>query len=524
FRSPPPLPSLGLTEEETAELLGDRANRRIYENPDPFERANGGLFRLTIPFRRRSEGVISSFSLGALGIREGSERIFLGDRLLTRGVDYEIDYDVGQVRLLEPEVLFAGAREDAVRATWEQQQIFQTAPISVFGFQGSTRLGDAGGLNLIGLYRTEKTLVNRPTLGVEPGAVGLAGLSGDLTADVPWLDQLLTHVPGLRFSGSSSFTVDGEAALSLPDPNTRGAVFVDDFDASNERPLSLLAHEWDRGSAPAFVDGAETALPSPVDASTLGELIWQHTWIVEGVEDDSVGIHEGFLPRDEIDAQIRVAGSSVREPGLRLTFGQRQSFSGTRWASITTTLSQTGADLTKSEYLEFYVSGGEASRLIIDLGVVDEDAVFVGPDGATSGVKANGAPWGLGILDQEADPVRGEIWGQDADERGVWGEGCRAEPGRIYRLGDARAVCTRNNGRQDSEDLDGDGNLDSREKYLRYVVELSGASPYLARTRSETLTDFRLYRIPLEDLRAVEVGGVVTEADLRAVKNVRLTL
>jgi len=45
--------------------------------------------------------------LGAFGIRDGSERIFLGDRLLTQGVDYEIDYDVGQVRLLEARLALA---------------------------------------------------------------------------------------------------------------------------------------------------------------------------------------------------------------------------------------------------------------------------------------------------------------------------------------------------------------------------------------------------------------------------------
>jgi hypothetical protein len=45
FNRPPPLPDLGLTAEETSELLGDDRNARIYEDPDPFERENGGRFR-----------------------------------------------------------------------------------------------------------------------------------------------------------------------------------------------------------------------------------------------------------------------------------------------------------------------------------------------------------------------------------------------------------------------------------------------------------------------------------------------
>ncbi|MSR36713.1 MAG: hypothetical protein EXR95_08765, partial [Gemmatimonadetes bacterium] len=69
FRDPPPLPSLRLSASETSAILGPDANQRIYDAADPFERDNGGHFRLTIPYRVRSEGLISSFSLGAHGIR-----------------------------------------------------------------------------------------------------------------------------------------------------------------------------------------------------------------------------------------------------------------------------------------------------------------------------------------------------------------------------------------------------------------------------------------------------------------------
>lgn len=524
FKRPPPLPGLGLTAEEAAELLGEDANPRIYDDPDPFERDNGSRFRLTIPFRHRSEGVISSFGLGALGIREESERIFLEDRLLVRGVDYEIDYaNLGQVTLTDPEGLFATQPEAAIRATWEQKQIFQEAPTSVFGLSTHSRLGDVGGVDVLGLYRSQKTLVNRPGLGLAPASIALGGVNGTLDSGVLWLDRFLGRVPGLRVAGESSFALDGELALSFPNPNTRGEVFVDDFDASNERPLSLLAQEWRRGSAPAFTDGAEAVLPLVPDEANVASLVWQHTWILEAAG-DSVGIHEGFLPRQQIDQQIRVAGSQSREQGLLLTLGSAVGGGSPRWASVTTVLSQTGTDLTKSEFLEFYVEGGTALTLVMDLGTVGEDAMFVDSQGRTGGVKDTGVPWGLGLLDQEADPARGEIWGTAADARGVWDEDCEGERGRIYRRGDGRAVCTRGNGRNDSEDMDGDGNLDEREKYLRYVISLDGLSPFLARTREETGTAFQLYRIPLQGLDAIHVGGQVTEADMRAVRHLRVTV
>jgi hypothetical protein len=522
FLGPPPLPALGLSEEEALAVLGEDANQRIYTAEDPFDRRNGGLFRITIPFTVRSEGVISTFSLGALGVLEGSERISLGDRLLIRGVEYEIDYDAGFVTLLDPEGLFATSSADAVRASWEQKQVFRTAPTQVVAFNAHTGSRDRGEFDLVALYQTEQTLVTRPILGLEPGAVALTGLSGGVQRNLNWMDGLLGRLPGLRPGGASSFAVDGEVAMSFPTPNTQDAVFLDDFDASDARPLSLLDRDWTRGSAPDSRAGAEDILPAEVGPETLGDITWQHNWILESPAGDSVGIHEGFLPKEEVDQQIRVAGTQIREAGLRLIVDDLP-FGRPGWASITTTLSPNGTDLTRSEFLEFYVATDDGGHLIVDLGTVSEDALFVDADGNTSGVKPNAVPWGLGVLDQEADPALGQVWGNVLDEVGLWSEECVGEPGRIWRLGDPRANCTRSNGRNDTEDLDGDGNLDTFERSLRFVVELSSLSPFLARDRSETGTDFRLYRIPIRGA-GVEVNGPVTEADLRAVRHIRLTL
>lgn len=524
FAEPPPLPSLGLSAEEAARILGEDANRRIYEEGDPFERDNAGLFRLTLSYRIRSEGLISSFSLGALGIRDGSERIRLGDRLLVRGIDYEIDYDVGQVSLLQPEQLFATVVDPVVRAAWEQRSLFQVSPTQVFGLRTHAALGGAGGLDFLTLFQSEKSVVRRPQLGTEPGSALTGGVSGAVSTGMSWFDGLLDRVPGLRYAGRTTLALGGEMAVSLPNPNTRGTVFLDDFDAAAELPVSLNASEWILGSAPSSHQGAAPFLPPVLDASTVVPLTWQHRWVVESLGGDSVGVHEGFFPRQEIDRQIRVAGSEVREAGLLLSFG-RGPVQRNSWRSMTTALATAGLDLTKTDYLEFYVAGGDGLTLILDLGSVSEDAYFVSAQGRTEGVRsATGDPWGLGVLDQEADPRRGEIWNSVADQAGMWDETCLARPGEVYRPGDPRANCTRGNGRRDSEDLDGDGNLDTFERHLRYVIRLDASSPYLARTRTETGTDFRLYRIPLRGPNAVEVGGAFADADMRAVKHLRLTL
>lgn len=528
FAEPPPLRSLALPPGEVLEILGANRNERIYEAEDPFERENGAVFRLNLAYEVRGSGPASSFALGAVGIREATERVTLGDRLLIRDVDYVIDYELGQLTLNNLDGLLVGNPGRVLEVSWEQRSLFQIAPTSVFGLNAEYRLGEYGAVNLIGLYQSEDELLRRPQLGVEAAAVALGGLNGRFDARAPLLDSLLSRIPGLRFGEvPSSVSLSGEATVSLPNPNTQGAVYIDDYDAANARPLSVQSPDWRLGSRPSFLDGAEDALPVMPDETNRAGMTWQHTWIVEGITGDSLGVFQGFDPRGEIDQQIRISGSAIRENGLFVRF---EPESGDEegppaWSSMTTVLSPSGTDLTKSDFIEFYVRDGDFLTLVLDLGMVSEDAFFIDENGNVNGTKSGtGVPWGLTILDQEANPRLGEVWGNDADSRGVWDEACVAERARVYRLGDPRANCTRGNGRPDSEDLDEDGNLDTLERYRRFVVPLDGTSPYLVRDRAETGTQFRLYRIPIRDPAAIDVGGPIGEAELRSVRHLRMTV
>ena len=527
FASPAPVRSVQLDTTEARRILGSNRNERIYRDPDPFERENGAVFRLNLSYEVRGEGPVSTFFLGGVGFREGTERVALAGRALVRGVDYRIEYETGILTLINPEALLAANPGRRLDVSWEQRSFLPVAPSSVFGMNARYDMGNYGAVNLVGLYQMEDELVRRPQLGVEAGAVGLGGVNANVNLGAPLLDRLLDAVPGLDAGGAASFHFTGEAAVSLPDPNTQGDVYLDDFDGLNARPLSLRSHEWRRGSAPVFPDGAEELLPPELSSGTLAGLTWQHQWIREDVGGDSLGVFQGFNPTAEIDQQIRATGSVLRDPGLFMRFRPKSGdIAGQReWASMTTVLSPTGTDLTKSDFIEFYVRDGTFLNLILDVGIVSEDAFFADAAGAVSGAKAgSGVPWGIGILDQEADPRRGEVWGAVTDGRGVWDEDCFAERGRVYRLGDPNANCTRGNGRPDSEDLDEDGNLDTLERYRRFVIPLDGSSPFLVRDRAETGTNFRLYRVPVRDPGGIDVGGTISDAELRAVRHLRLTV
>lgn len=526
FLEPPPLPSAGLSAEETAALLGGDVNRRIYEALDPFERSVSALYRLNLRAEVRSSGVTSVFSLGAFGLREGSERILLGQQTLRPLIDYIIDPRAGVVTLLQPEALLARGTSDVLRISWEEPGLFQIAPTSLVGLTAQLPMSNWGRLDLIGLYQLQQQQVNRPRFGAEPPALGLFGIRSTVDKELPGLDRALESVFGSRSGAGSSLSIEGEVALSLPDPNRSGDAFLDDFDVGDERAVSLVSNAWLLGSAADSRVGAEDRLPFVLDANSATPLVWQHRYVTRNSMGDSLGTFDGFVPQD-IDRQINVAGTQTREAGLLVRFGAPGDgvWADTRWRAFTTLLSQTGTDLTYTEFLDFYVAGGDSLTLVLDLGLVSEDALFVDAAGVTSGVHpTTGDPWGLGILDQEADPLRGEIWDPVADGRGVWVENCTAVPGRVYDIGDTAANCTRGNGRRETEDLNGNQVLDTNERTIRYVVSLDGSSPFLARDRSETGTDFRLYRIPLRSSLASSPSGQFTEADWRSVQFMRVTV
>ena len=526
FLDPAPVPSAGLDAIQARELLGRDANPAIYEEVDPVTREASGRFRLSFKYRVSVEGLVTSFNLGAIAIREESERVTLGGRRLERGTDYTIDYDLGQVTLLNAQNLFGANPNAEIRATWEQKPLFQLAPTSVFGLNTRFQLAERGELNLVTLYQAEKTLMTRPQLGVEPGAVFLGGLSGHFDLGGALLTRALDVLPGLHLDGPSAVRVSGELAFSSPTPNTRRHAYLDDFESSDELRIQPRRQDWRLGARPQTAVGDEGVFPAVLDEASAVPLVWQHDYV-----DGSGQVGGALYPRRHIDTQIAIAGEDVLESVLWLTFAQDATPApvgdARRWRSMTQVLSTTGIDLSRSEYLEFYVRSaftGEPLALVFDIGSVGEDAFYIAPDGTTQGTYAeDGSPWGLGTLDEEARLAEREVWSRELDARGLWDQPCSSEPAVPYPLGDPRSNCTRGNGLRDTEDLNGNGVPEFDDgAYFRYVVKLDEASPYLVRDTAATGTFYRLYRIPLRGTGSPVNGA--NDATWRFIRHLRLTV
>jgi hypothetical protein len=143
--------------------------------------------------------------LNALQIRDGSEQLQLGGRLLTRGVDYSIDYATGRVTFLNPDALF-GSGTAVINARFEQQDAFAVAPTSILGFTSRYSLGERGAVNFIGMLQREATAFNRPHLGLRGKANLIAASTPSSTSSRPGSPARSTPSPAPRRSRRPSST------------------------------------------------------------------------------------------------------------------------------------------------------------------------------------------------------------------------------------------------------------------------------------------------------------------------------
>jgi len=560
---------------DSVRLQADERNDSLYRTPTYLLSTQGPppRFRLRLHYEAAGGGDRGSLPLGALQIREGTERLFLGSTELTRGRHYTIDYSVGVVTFLNPDSLFRGPTQ--VRAQFEENQAFDVAPNSLLGFSTTYSFGSRGRINAIVLSQRESSLLTRPQLGFEPRANLLSGLSAEFGFRADALTRALDALPLISTTVPSNITFSGEIATSRPNPNRAGQAYLEEFEGGAFRSLSLIETQWQWGSRPSSGRGLSSPYLDPLggfgDADAV-PLVWQNS-IQIGTEALQ------FSPRD-IDSTIILTGTAreiesvlwltlkpdtvggAPDPLTGVARWYRPHTPGPRWRSLTQPLggSGLGVDFSRVEFLEFWVLEDAERRardagvqLVFDFGTVFEDAVAFGPDSfqvAGADTVFSGLQFiGQGRLDTERDTLT-NVFNAAVADLGVLGDLlpgvtnvstgetltnfplCENLPGGgipVYPLGDLGARCTRRNGFPDGEDLDADGRLDVtvgtvQEDLVRYVYPL-GDERYFVRNGNSLLDGqgrnltWRLYRIPFRD-DTLQVGA----PNLRQIESVRMTV
>ena len=525
-------------------------------------------FQLRLRYNSTGAGDRSTLSLGALQIRDGSEQLFLEGRRLTRGADYTIAYDLGQVTFLNPEALFGGGAVQ-VTARFEEQGLFAVAPSTILGFSTSYKLGETGAINLIGMYQREQSAFNRPPLGFEASANLIGGVNTALRFKPSGVTRLLNRLTTRPSTAPSLLDVNAEFAFTKPDPNRSGQAYLEEFEADAGIALSLRETVWEFGSLPQQASGLEDLgfaggfLPEDAVALTWQNLIpGPNNQPAQLRPEDIDSLFQFSAPQELNETALfftlhaDTAGGIVRRNNSsRWSLPER--LSRPRWRSMVTSLSSTGIDLSQHEYLEFWVfqpssrtADSAGVRLVFDLGSVNEDALAIAPDTLIVGVSdttyAGRQYVGQTALNTERNS--NDIFDAQVDDIGILAdkpdtlidgttglpvfdlalcERVLSSAVPVFPWGDLSGRCTKGNGSLDTEDLNGDNVLNAsgpNESHFRYVVSLAPGGKYFVRNGRQVVTDGRvsgwqLYRIPI---RTPDVA--IGTPNLRLIQHLRVTV
>ncbi|MGN6391676.1 MAG: cell surface protein SprA [Gemmatimonadales bacterium] len=526
-------------------------------------------FAIRLQYNATGGGDRSTLNLNALQLRENSEQLFVGDRKLVRGVDYQISYDLGTVTFLNPDDLFgSGTGAAQVRARFEERGLFAVAPTTILGMATRYSLGDRGAINLIGMYQSEQSAFTRPQLGFEASANLIGGVNTELHFKPTWINNALDKLVTSKTSAPSTFDVNAELAFTKPDPNRSGQAYLEEFETDAGLDVGLRETQWEFGSMPQQSTGLEDILLGGFDSTDAVAMTWQN--LIPGPD----GVTAQELRPQDIDTLIRVAGAGEAPETIMYLTLHADTAGGMvetdrhsrwslpprpgrpRWRTMVTSLSPTGLDLSNDDFLEFWLiqpPGDPANtaglRLVFDLGTVSEDALAIAPDSFT----VNGADTvftgrqyvGRGRLDTERSEVG--TFNAATDDIGILGDRpdsiTQAGVGTIEDLalctrvlstavpvfpwGDLSSRCTHGNGVLDTEDLNGDGGLDltgSSENVFRYIVDLAADSFFVRNGKTSvdaqgrTVT-WKLYRVPIRTPSAT-----INTPTLRLVQNLRIAL
>jgi hypothetical protein len=515
------------------------SNDTIYTTPSEYIKSAQrpqSVYHIRVRYQAEGNGEAGALMLGAVQVRQNSERLTVDGIPLVRGTDYSVDYDLGRVTFARPDTLFPRPRQ--VTVSFEENPVFAETPTSIFGATAEFPLAN-GSVAFTAISQRQTTTFNRPPLGLEPAASLMAGVTTQMSFDASPLTSLVSRLPFGETTVPSRINLAAEFAASRPKPNAAGQAFLESFEGEGGLIVPLDESQWYYSSQPALGRQIPARFgPQTLDITRAATMAWQS----DGLDARGQAIR---LSIEDIDSLTNVIGTglSAPEPLLWMTLyptaigGLRSEGlfrwtipgapTGRRWRSIRTPLGPSGSDLSHIENIEFWaqipVTAAKRGRnpvLVMDFGDISENSITFSPD--TLRVKLSpGNPSardttytgrkleGFDRLDSERDQFS-RAFNVNVNDNGLAGDvagainvindtipgrtapvetlgnfpTCRGGYSLIRILGDATTDCTVGNNRLDEEDIDGDRVLNltnaerDAEQLRRYIVNLADSGGY----------------------------------------------
>jgi hypothetical protein len=483
-------------------------------------------------------------------IVEGSEIVTVNGEVLVRATDYNINYQTGEVDLLSPKARSAGAN---LNIDYSYAPLFSQASRTLVG--SAIKFIDRPDYSLGSafIYESRGLQEERPRLGEEPTRTLIGDLNGSIDVKPQAMTNIVNLLPFYKSHDPSRLTLTAEGGQSIPNPNTKNEVYLDDFEgARSSSDLSMDARSWFPCSPPMIFSNNGAFEDSIDQTRSNADLHWFNPFNVVEQKD----LYPNLTRAEDSQASVTVMSWWVPQKWDLAP-------NDTTWFGLTTPLDPAGVDLSRSQFIDLWMNDFRDFRLVrhkgvklhIDIGLVSKDAQLApdqppngildtedkppidkqltpqedtgldgvfDPDEAT--VYDNTAHLNASLADPHGDDWQAPNTGADKDKY------VNERDPRRWRYNNGTERNQQYRGIPDTEDLDGTGDL-GINSFFRYTIDL-GDTNYLDTDVYEKYQNivgdnhpsedngWRRFLIPLDDARREDHGL----ADIRNVKFVRVWL
>ena len=211
--------------------------------------AEKNKYQMVGQFKGSSANVIS---LDAYNVPQGSVVVTAGGVTLTEGTDYSVDYNAGEVTILNQSIIDAGT---SVNVSLESNTDYGQTRKTMFGvnweYDFSKNFQMSGTLQ----HLSEQTLTTKVSMGSEPLKNTLWGVNLNWKKESQWLTNVLDKIPFLHLTQPSqiSFTSEFAQLLAGEAGGTQdNASYIDDFENTKNGIDVMTPTSWFISSVPSL--------------------------------------------------------------------------------------------------------------------------------------------------------------------------------------------------------------------------------------------------------------------------------
>lgn len=222
---------------------------QIYNDNNDYNVSQASKYYLAIT---NAQGGSSIIDLNASSIIEGSEVVSYNGTRLVKGQDYNINYDIGSLTLLNDQYTDLNSN---LSVTYETAPYFSLSKKTLLGTRFEYSPGSDFKLGTTVLYKSDKSTNRKPKIGEETSRMLVWDADFSYRFENNILTRMADALPLVTASAPSYTQVSGEVAQSRPNPNVDGQAFIDDFEGSRDSySLGLMRSAWLHASRPVVVD------------------------------------------------------------------------------------------------------------------------------------------------------------------------------------------------------------------------------------------------------------------------------